>query len=200
MSTPSRKPRNVWIVVLPVAFFGFVLSLCLLGILSLYVFSWDGAPARFLAGVFPFPAATVDGTVVRWSVWNDDTRAFMLLAEQGKVSIPGAITRDQIGKDVLDRLIRNAILKRVADEHGITVSDAEVNAEYVKIKDGPKDQAALAEMLKSLGWSEADVKSQVVMPYLLGRTLSERLGSVAAAEKELADAAARAKIQIFVKL
>ncbi len=194
-----RTLRNPWFVVVPVAVAGSLVAAVGAGILCLYVLGNDSAPVRLLAAAIPFPAATVDGVSIRWSRWNDLTRAFVALAEQGKTSISGAASRHDIGRNVLDRLVRNAVLERVAERRGIVVADAEADAEYRRVAKDQDDRQTLDALLRELGWSDADVKREIIRPYLIGRRLSERLGSVAAAEKEVDQAMADAPVKVYVR-
>jgi hypothetical protein len=197
-AVPKNKVRT-WVVVVPVAALGLLMLALGAGFVGLYLVSSDAAPFRLLARTLPFPAAAVDGQYIRYSEWSDDTRAFVALAEQGQVSIPGAFSRHDIAKNVMDRLIRNRLLERLARERGIEVSADEVDKEYGKVAADSAEQKLLGEMLKALGWSDRDVKEQIVRPYLLGRRLSERLGSVAAADQAVADALQKANVKIYVK-
>lgn len=197
--TERKRRRRIWPVVLPVALLGAIVAAAAVGMIGLYVLGSTAAPFRFLADVLPFPAAYVDGQAIRYSEWSEDTRAFVALAEEGKVSIPGAVSRHDIAKNVMDRLVRNRVLERIAKERGIEVTDAEIDKEYASVAGNDADQKTLEAMLKELGWSEVDVKTQIVRPFLLGQRLSERLGSVAAAEKAIADATAAADVKVLVK-
>jgi FKBP-type peptidyl-prolyl cis-trans isomerase (trigger factor) len=99
----------------------------------------------------------------------------------------------------MDRLIRNRVLEKVAKERGIQVSAKEIDDEYDKVVADSKDRKTLEEMLRALGWRESDVKEKIVRPYLLGRRLGERVGSVAEAEKIISEAIKNANTKIFVR-
>ncbi len=198
--TPTAiRHRGIWWTVVPIGAVGLVTALATWGLLGLYVFGQDGLHVRLLAKVFPFPVASVDGSVIRYDEWSGITRAFVSLAEQGKVSVPGSVSRHDIGRNVLNRLIQNRVLLDLARERGITVTEDEIDAHFRGVADDPGDRKTLGELLTALGWSEADVKERVVKPYLVGRRLQERLGSVAAADKALEEASAAAAIKVYVK-
>ncbi len=178
---------------------GFSLLFIAIGVVGLYGFSSDALPFRLMARVFPFPAANVNGDLIRYSVWSADTRAFVGLAEAGKESIPDALTRHDIAQSVLDRLIRNQVLERIAEEKGISVTDSEVDIEYLRVIQKKEDAESMKATLKTLDWSVADVKVRIIRPYLLGRRLTERLGSVAAADVVVAKALQEATVQVYVR-
>jgi len=194
-----KKIARTWIVVIPIVIVGVAVLTATVGVLGLYVFSSSAAPFTLLAHAFPFPAAYVDGQAIRYSDWSDDTRAFVALAEQGKVSIPGAVSRHDIAVNVMDRLVRNKVLDKLALERGIAVSDTEIGKEFDRVASGSENRATLEAMLKALGWSDNDVKTQIVRPYLLGQRLAERLGSVAEADQAIEDAIAASDVKILVK-
>ncbi len=191
--------RRLGLLVGVILCIGFSLFFVSIGVVGLYGFSSDALPFRLMARVFPFPAARVNGELIRYSVWSDDTRAFVGLAEAGKESIPDALTRHDIAQSVLDRLVRNQVLERVAEEKGISITDSEVDAEYLRVTEKKEDAASMKTTLKTLDWSVADVKLQIIRPYLLGRRLTERLGSVAAADVVLVKALQEANVQVYVR-
>ncbi len=195
----SVKKANVLFWVAPAALVGLLFLTLGVGLVGLYVYSSDAWPFVALAKALPFPAALVNGEIIRYSEWSDDTRAFLALAESGKVAVSGAATRHEIAKNVMDRLVRNRIMAALAAEKGVTIADSEIEKEFSAVAANAGEQKSLEEMLKALGWSDQDVKDQIVRPYLLGRRLSERLGSTTAAEALVADALQKANIKIFVK-
>ncbi|TAL20525.1 hypothetical protein EPN90_00730 [Patescibacteria group bacterium] len=201
MSQPAGEINSarVWFAVLPAVLLGFLVMLMIVGWFLIYVIKEDSRFAHALARVIPYPAAAVDGQYIFYAEWAGITRAFLSLAEKGQVSITGAVSRHDIADNVMNVLIRDKILFSLARERGITVSDAEVTEEYGRAVSNSQDRQTLAVLLRGLGWSERQVKEQIVRPYVVGRRLAERLGSVALAEKAIAEARAGARIKIFVR-
>jgi hypothetical protein len=199
---PEKYPSSVGrlgLLVGVILCIGFTALFVGIGVVGLYGLSSDAVPFRLLAQVFPFPAARVNGDLIRYSVWSADTRAFVGLAEAGKESIPDALTRHDIAQNVLDRLVRNQVLERITEEKGIHVTDSEVDAEYARVTGKKEDAVSMKASLKALGWSVADLKTQIIRPYLLGKRLTERMGSVAAGDALLQKALKEAEVEVYVR-
>jgi hypothetical protein len=195
----TPRPRGSLFFAVFVAAVGAALLLACGTMTAIYTLRLDAAPIRAVAAIVPIPAARVDGSLIRYAEWIEDTRAFLALAESGRGSIPGARTRDEIGQSVMARLIRNRILERIAADRGITVSDAEVDAELAAAASDDAGRRALADLLQGLGWSERELKEKVLRPAVVARRLADRLGSVAAAEAAVEEALGRASVQVYVR-
>lgn len=154
------------------------LIILLLGLMAtfaigIYSGGWHGTMSRWAAGVFPFPAAVVDGRPVWVRDVLSDTDAFAAYRE-AHPEVQGAdLTREQIQSNVLSRLVQEAWFEQVAGNRGIVVTDAEVNAEFTAAK---QNGAELEDMLKQFGWSEAEFKRRVIRVYLLQQKLRSALG------------------------
>lgn len=141
--------------------------------IGIYSGGWHGTMSRWAAGVFPFPAAIVDGR----SVWVrdvlSDTDAFAAYREAHPEVQGVNLTRDQIQSNVLSRFVQEAWFEQVAGKRGIVVTDAEVDAEFAAAKQSGSE---LQDMLKQFGWSEAEFKHRVIRVYLLQQKLRNTLG------------------------
>lgn len=154
------------------------LFILLLGVMAtfaigIYSGGWHGTMSGWAAGVFPFPAAIVDGRPVWVRDVLSDTDAFVAYRE-AHPEVQGAdLTREQIQSNVLSRLVQEAWFEQVAAQRGIVVTDAEVDAEFAAATRGGSE---LQEMLKQFGWSEAEFKRRVIRVYLLQQKLRGALG------------------------
>lgn len=140
-----------------------------------------GAFSRVSARLLPLPAALVQGRPVWLSNVFADARGFLAWQEMQKNVMPDErLGWEEIEQNVLARHVEMAQLAALAQERGIAVTDAEVDAEFAKTSD-----PAIAEMRKALGWSERDFKKNVIAVYLLRNRLAQTLGT-AVLDAELA--------------
>lgn len=141
--------------------------------IGIYSGGWHGTMSRWAAGMFPFPAAIVDGRPVWVRDVLADTDAFAAYREAHPEVQGVNLTREQIQSNVLSRLVQEVWFEKVAGNRGIVVTDAEVNAEFDAAKQGGSD---LQDMLAQFGWSEAEFKHRVIRVYLLQQKLRSTLG------------------------
>ena len=128
-----------------------VLIFCFLGAVGLcaYRFQLDNKLVRAVTYVLPFPAAIADGHIVSFGEWRDEVKAVM----QFSAKRMGKVDRPQIEKEVLDKMIKEVLLKKLARKHGIKVTKEEV-ADFVKKTEdeaGGKDKFS-QYILESFGW------------------------------------------------
>lgn len=152
---------------------------------GIYRLQWDGTVTRVMTRVVPYPAAIVDGGVIRWSEFQENVRFLEAFYEAEKARVPaGSIlpTREEIEARVLDRLIKEKLAERLARRYGIAISSADVNRAYeTSILDqselGTPSGKAAAEakaertLSERYGMSSARFKNDVLYPFLVRREL-----------------------------
>lgn len=141
--------------------------------IGIYSGGWHGTMSRWAAGVFPFPAALVDGRPVWVRNVLADTDAFAAYREANPEVQGAQLTREQIQSNVLSRHVQEAWFEQVAHNRGIVVTDAEVDAEFARAAGSGAD---LGDMLRQFGWSEKEFKRRVIRVYLLQQKLRGALG------------------------
>lgn len=157
-----------------------VLVLALLALIvvsiGLYRWQWENPVTDAVVHALPYPAATVNGKIIRYSDYNDDLatvrRFFSKQQEQAGGEMAVMPTEEELRKGVLDRLIQTEILKEEADRYGVTVTQEEIDAEYAKISAGA-DGDAEAQIQELYGWTPAQFKEKVMRTYLLQTKLAE---------------------------
>ena len=158
--------------------------------IGIYSGGWHGTMSRWAAGMFPFPAAIVDGRPVWVRDVLADTDAFAAYREAHPEVQGVDLSREQIQSNVLSRLVQEAWFEQVAAQRGITVTDAEVEAEFAAAK---QDGSELQDILAQFGWSEAEFKRRVIRVYLLQQKLRSTLGD----ELYQKEAARSAEITVY---
>jgi parvulin-like peptidyl-prolyl isomerase len=156
---------------------------------GIYRFRWDGAVTRIVTEVVPYPAALVEGRVVRYAEFQEDVRVLERFYEEArKEAVPGAIfpSPEEIRDRVLDRLIKDRLAVELAGRYGIVITTEDVNEAY---ETTILDQAALgtasgkaraeARASKTLdelyGLRPSQFKTRILHPFLVRQKLEEAL-------------------------
>lgn len=129
-----------------------VLLFCFFGMVGLcaYRFNLDNKFVSAVTRVLPFPAAIVDGRVITWFEWRDQVKAVTRFSAKQL----GTVDASQIEKDVLEKMIKEKLLYRLARKHGVKLSDEDL-AEFVKTTEdeaGGKDKFE-KYVTESFGWT-----------------------------------------------
>jgi len=170
-----------------------VLIFCFLGAVGLgaYRFQLDNKLVRAVTYVLPFPAAIVDGQIVGFNEWRDEVKAVSRFSAKRL----GKVDAAQIEKDVLNKMIKETLLQKLARKHGVKVSDEEV-AEFVKKTEdeaGGKEQFA-KYVTESFGWDVDKFVAQMMYSEALWQKAESGAPSVKA------DKEAKAKAEDLLKL
>lgn len=176
---PDHRRRNAWIAagVVTAALVGFGVGL--------YRFEWKGGVAELVTKVLPYPAAIVEGRVIRHSDYQEDLDVLerFYREERGRAA-PGSVfpTAAELRSRVLDRLIKDELAAAMAERYGLSVGSDDVRKAY---DDTILDQAALdekggkdraearaAETLEQLyGLRPSQFRSRVLQPFLVRQKL-----------------------------
>ena len=86
-----------------------------------------------------------------------------------------AAMKNQVGKQVLDRLIVEELIRKEALKRKITVADSEIDAEIEKIKNNFTGGITLEAVLSQQGMTLNDLKKDVVLRLLAGKMVEENI-------------------------
>lgn len=124
-SRPRR--RILWIAagasVALAALFGF----------CLYRYQWRGGVAEVVTKVLPYPAAIVDGRVIRYSDFQDDLTVLeRFYQSQRDSAAPGSVfpSEAEMKQRVLDQLIKDQLAEELAARYSIVVTSDDVAKAY----------------------------------------------------------------------
>jgi len=112
--------------------------------------------------------ARVNGTPIRRKAVRELVQG--VLAVQDRAPDPATIP--QLAKDALESLIDLDLLAQESHARGITVSDADVNAEIARARQGFPDARAFAAALKERGMTEADLRQDTRKTMAVDRLLA----------------------------
>lgn len=195
----SKIIRNLvlGIVVSLVVIAAVALSVITFGI---YRLGWDGPVSNVVIHALPYPIALVNHTPIRYAEYLDDISAvkrfFAKQKEQANGQPVDEPKDDELHKGVLDRLIQTELLQQEAARFNVSVPAKDVDDEYTKVASSQEGDPA-AQIKDLYGWSVAEFKQKVMVPYLLQSKLSEALANDAKlnaeAQKKAEDVLAKLK-------
>ncbi len=167
---------------------GIVLLIVAFGV-GLYRYNWHGGVTQIVTTVLPYPAAIVEGRVVRYSDYQDDLSVLenFYKAERGRAPAGSAFpTEDELQSRVLDRLIKDQLAEVLADRYHIVVTSEDVRTAYdttiidQSSLDSPagkaKAQAQAANTLEQLyGLRPSQFQNRVLHPFLIRQRLEQAI-------------------------
>jgi hypothetical protein len=159
-------------------FIGLTLGCLLILIIGFYVPKSENALVKKISKVIPFPAIIIDGESISYNYFLQETdMVSMFLTKQKNMGIIMELpTRDEIREDIKNLLIRQEIIKKLAVQYKISVSEKEVKDEIDQIKQKSRSEETVEKMLKDLyGWSEEDFGNKVIRPSLLSFKLAKAI-------------------------
>jgi len=183
-SEPKKNSnRRLWVTLIAVAVIVIVFGF------GIYRYKWDDGVTRIVTRVVPYPAAIVDGGLVRYSDFQEDVRFLrQFYEEERKTAAPGSLfpTEDEIKERVLDRMIKDRLAENLAKRYKITVTTSEVKSAYdstildqaslgtpsEKVKAEARAEKTLDELY---GMSSNQFRSKILYPFLVRRELEKAI-------------------------
>lgn len=163
-------------------------------IVGLYKWKWNNPVTDAVVHALPFPVASVNGTMIRYSDYQDDIVTVRRFFAKQQAENPEAVSQmpsdEELRKGVLDRLVQTQILTEEAARFEVVVTSEEIDAEFEKIAAAGGDPAT--EINDLYGWTIDQFKQKVMVPYLMQTKLAEAVGkdeSTAGAAKARAEEA-----------
>ncbi|KKR07354.1 MAG: Foldase protein PrsA [Parcubacteria group bacterium GW2011_GWC2_39_14] len=103
-----------------------IVVICFFGVVGLgaYKLNWNGAFAQKVLTVLPYPAAIVNGHIIKYSDWKYETTGVIVL-NQKKGS---DYTAEAVGKEVLQKMIYDQLMEKIAKKYDIKVTDEDMQA------------------------------------------------------------------------
>ncbi len=167
---------------------------------GIYRFGWTGPVSSAVIHELPYPIALVNNTPIRYAHYLDDISAvrrfFAKQKEEANGQPVSEPSDDELHTGVFDRLVQTELLRQEAARFNVTVSASEVDDEYKKVATG-QDGDPAAQIKDLYGWSVAEFKEKVMVPYLLQAKLGDVLANDATlnaeAQKKAEDVLAKLK-------
>lgn len=189
---PIDRRRAAWVA-------GAVLAAALVFFgLGIYRFGWKGGLTRIVTGILPYPAAIVEGRVIRYSDYQEDLAVLerFYRSESGRAPAGASFpTSEELKRRVLDRLIKDQLAYSLAERYGLVVSSDDVKRAYDSTileqaslgSAGGKAgaEAKAADTLEDLyGLRPSQFKTRVLYPFLIRQKLEAAIGEDSALNVE----------------
>lgn len=125
------------------------------------------------AKIFNLSVAKVNGQGIPYVVYKEDTQVLKkIYAEQAQDAAP--FTDQDISDQVLSRLVINEIMRQLAEQYGVLVTQEDVKPVKAQLLAGYEDEAAAeAEIERQYGWNIKTFIDKVITPVLLEQKLAE---------------------------
>lgn len=150
-----------------VAFFIFLLILTTVGI---YLAGWQGELSKTLTSLIPFPAVYVNGSFIPVNEFLTDVSALENYLARNKM----VFTKESVRKKIITNLIEKEVVKQLAKEYSIVLTDKELNEELEQsvLKQTTKEQLDL--LVEELyHWDFQKYISKVIRPLALAKKVKE---------------------------
>ncbi len=122
------SPRRVWAIAAAV----FLIATTVFGF-CLYRYQWHGGVAEVVTKVLPYPAAIVNGKVIRYADFQDHLQALeRFYRDQQATAVSGSVFPDEaeLKRRVLDQLIKDRLAESLAARYGIVVTSEDADRAY----------------------------------------------------------------------
>lgn len=148
--------------------------------LGVYRLGLQGKWVDTVLAAVPLPVATSNGGLIRYHTYLEDLATLRYyFANNPTATSNGSVPpNDQdLKKIVLNRLVYDAILKRVVEENKITVTDKEL-ADQLQTIATQSGESDINGLLKKLyGMTPEQFKKKILLPYLWFQKYDEKISS-----------------------
>ncbi|HLM84472.1 MAG TPA: peptidylprolyl isomerase [Candidatus Bathyarchaeia archaeon] len=181
------EKHKIWIVAGAIA--GVIFAFLLVLILGVYKFNWSNRFFVSATKAVPFPAVYVRGAgmISVGEIKADDAaiKKFYESQEFEKIGMRVDFSTDQgqkrlavKEKEIINKVIENAVIENLAKKRGIKLTDADVSKELESNiqQFGNKDNL-MSDLARLYGWTLADFEQKVVKPELYSEKLADTYAS-----------------------
>jgi len=174
----TKKPQKVdgllndktSLILFVVTILGIFILISSVFTVGIYKLGWSSGFSKMIVAVIPYPAATVNGKLIRFSEYLD----YVETLSRGGVIDDNPVLYEDVKGDVLDNLVRGELLRQIAVDYNVEVSNEEIENKLAELQ---AVNGSLQEMkdrlLNELGWTLADYKSRVLVPIIRFEKLTE---------------------------
>lgn len=180
----------------------FILIVILFSALGIYYFKMnENFFVRGVARVFPYPVARVNWNFIFTTEYQKDintlVRFYKFEAERSGLPVPGY---EEISTSVLDRLVRNRAVEKIARDLQIKITGDELEERFLEMTSKMGSPEDVEQILKDMyGWGEREFKKNIVKNMLLQERITERLGAGGNLDTKIEEELEKAMIKIYIK-
>lgn len=179
---PLQTSRNRIVAISIGVFLLTILIFAITTVTLLYRVQSTSRPMYQLTRVIPYPVARIGSTLVAYENYLFELRHYIHYYEnQQELSFDSEAGQDQLNdykKRALDKVVNDAFIKQIAEDSGISVSEAEVD-EQIKIareqnRLGSSDQVFEDVLRDFWDWSVNDFRRSLRTELLLQKVLRQQ--------------------------
>lgn len=180
----------------------FVLVAFVFSALGLYCLGMkDNFFVRGAARIFPYPAARVNWNFILTIEYQKDINTlinfYRFEANESGLPIPGY---KEISSNVLDRLIKNEIMEKIARGLEIKITNNELDEKFSEITSKMGNPREVEEILRDMyGWSDREFRKNIVRNILLQEKIKEKLGVGEDLDEKIEEEFEKSVIKIYIK-
>lgn len=199
---PKLPNKRGWIIIGSTIAAIIVVFVLIFGVL-IYKYKNDSRIVQIVASVVPYPAEKVNGSWITYATYlfevnsikhyyqsqsTEENQAIDFTTDEGKQRLK------QLKEQVLDQLQQEAIVRQIAKEQKVTVTDKEVKEQIDQITKSAGGEEKVNEVLtKFYGWDKKDLEKKIRFQLLKQKT-SDKLQN-----DEAINAQAKAKAEEALK-
>jgi len=154
---------------------------------AIYKFNSESRFVKGASFLIPYPAVRIGKHFIRYSefVFDFDTLKYFYEGQKDKSGMP--IPNEQkLKKNVINRLINNYFLEKLAKEKNIIVSKEDIEKMYQKISQENQGEENLKKLLKTFyNWTPKIFKERIIYFGLLNDKLAEAYGGQDKLDEEI---------------
>ncbi len=134
-----------------------------------------------LARVLPYPAAMVDGKIITFYDWNFEVKAISNFSEKKF----GYVEKKEIGADVLEKLINEKIISKIAAEYRVSLTESEIDEMIKQVAEESGGMESFVQNIQEyFGWDLETFRQHIAYPEILRDKLVKELSSSDKAQNE----------------
>ncbi|HUC20236.1 MAG TPA: peptidylprolyl isomerase [Candidatus Polarisedimenticolaceae bacterium] len=202
-STRPKGSHKMWWMIIGTVGVLVILFLVVFGVL-IYKYQSNSRIVQLVAGVVPYPAERVNGSFVTYSNYLFEVNSIKhyYLSQTGADNKPaidfdsadGKKKLKELQSQELKRLQQEAVIKQLAAEQKVSVSDKEIDKQVDQITKSAGGAAKVKDVLKKFyGWDLNDLKQKIHM-----QLLQQKVAAKVQSDPKL-DAQAKAKATDVLK-
>lgn len=179
----------------------FVFIVIIFSALGLYALEMkDNFFVRAMARVFPYPVARIERNFIFAPEYQRDINTLINFynfeAKKGGLPAPGY---DEISSSVLDRLIRNRVVEKMAEDFGIKITSKALDEKFLEMISKMGSPEEVEKNLREMyGWNEREFKKNIVRNILLQEKIKEKLEANADFDLKIEEELAKTKIRVYI--
>jgi len=160
-----------------------IVAISFLGIVGLgaYKLNWSGAFPQKVLSTLPFPAAIVNGHIIKYADWKYETEGVIRLNQKRQ----SEYTAEAVGQEVLQKMIYDQLMVQMSKKYGIKVTDEDMNkAKESLISQVGKESDLEKNVRDYFNWDVDTFMKRVIYSDVLRNKLTTELPKVESLNKD----------------